>query len=88
MLQVTDSQKIMWGKHEVKNKKFNKSNKPDLPQVRLYVNRFRSHFSRRSQFTFNTFQNTLNNNSFRVHTNAEYVMLGATNDTSQKKMHV
>ena len=84
MLEATETQQIMWGKHEVKNKKFNKSNKPDIPQVRLYVNR--SHFSLRSQF--NTFQNTLNNYSFRVNTNAEYVMLRATNDTSRKKMHV
>ena len=41
MLEATEAQNIMWGKHEVKNKRFNKSNKPDLPQVRPYVNRFR-----------------------------------------------
>ena len=87
MLEATETQQIMSGKHEVKNKKFNKSNKPDIPQVRLYVNRSHfQHFSWRSQF--NTFQNTLNNYSFRVNTNAEYVMLRATNDTSRKKMHV
>ena len=87
MLEATETQNITWGKHEVKNKRFNKSNKPDLPQVRLYVNRFRfSAFFWRSQI--NTFQNTLNNNSFRVTMNAEYVMLRATNDGSRKKMHV
>jgi len=32
MLKATENQTIMWGKHEVKNKRFHKSNKTNLPE--------------------------------------------------------
>lgn len=87
MLQATENQTIMWGKHEVTNKRFNKSNKTDLPQVRLYFNKFKL-FSKLFLKINYALLNNRNNNSFRVNTNAEFVKHRESNDALQKRMHV